>query len=101
MCRYANYKYNGKYLNNLGDHIQILAIDNLYANMGINKDKLVYINMEDLATYNGARVKLPVAFPLLRYNENGIAGMFSDKIEPVFIALTIAKWFLEKEEVTY
>lgn len=101
MCRYANYKYNGKYLNNLGDHIQILAIDNLYANMGINKDELVYINMEDLATYNGARVKLPVAFPLLRYNENGIAGMFSDKIEPVFIALTIAKWFLEKEEVTY
>lgn len=101
MCRYANYKYNGKYLNNLGDHIQILAIDNLYANMGINKDELVYINMEDLATYNGARVKLPVAFPLLRYNENGIAGMFSDKIEPVFIAFTVAKWFLEKEEVAY
>ena len=101
MCRYANYKYKGKYLNNLGDHIQILAIDNLYANMGINKDKLVYINMEDLATYNGARVKLPVAFPLLRYNENGIAGMFSDKIEPVFIAFTVAKWFLEKEEVAY
>lgn len=101
MCRYANYKYNGKYLNNLGDHIQILAIDNLYANMGINKDELIYINMEDLATYNGARVKLPVAFPLLRYNENGIAGMFSDKIEPVFIAFTVAKWFLEKEEVAY
>ena len=101
MCRYANYKYNGRYLNNLGDHIQILAIDNLYANMGINKDKIVYINMEDLATYNGARVKLPVAFPLLRYNENGIAGMFSDKIEPVFIAFTVAKWFLEKEEVAY
>ena len=101
MCRYANYKYNGKYLNNLGDHIQILAIDDLYASMGINKDDLVYIDMEDLATYNGSRVKLPVAFPLLRYNENGIAGMFSDKIEPVFIAFTVAKWFLEKEEVAY
>ena len=101
MCRYANYKYNGKYLNNLGDHIQILAIDDLYASMGINKDDLVYIDMEDLATYNGSRVKLPVAFPLLRYNENDIAGMFSDKIEPVFIAFTVAKWFLEKEEVAY
>lgn len=30
MYKYANYKYNGKYLNNLGDHIQILAIDELY-----------------------------------------------------------------------
>ena len=88
-------------MNNLGDHIQILAIDDLYASMGINKDDLVYIDMEDLATYNGSRVKLPVAFPLLRYNENGIAGMFSDKIEPVFIAFTVAKWFLEKEEVAY
>lgn len=101
MYKYANYKYNGKYLNNLGDHIQILAIDELYKKMGLNIEDLVYIDMEDLATYNGVKVKLPVAFPLLRYNDNGIAGMFSSNIEPVFIAVTIAKWFLEEEEVRY
>lgn len=101
MHKYANYIYNGKFFNNLGDHIQILTIDNLYKNMGISKDEIVYIDMEDLSSYNGVKVRLPVAFPLLRYSENGIAGMFSEQIEPVFIALTVAKWFLEPEEVAY
>ncbi len=98
---FANYTYNGKYANSLGDQIQILTFDYLYNSMGVSKDDIVYIDLYDLHKYNGAQVKLPVSMPLINYYENGIAGMFSDKITPIFFGLTLAKDTLTHKEVEY
>ena len=99
--KFANYYYVGKNMNNLGDQLQILTIDYIYQQMGIKKDDIVYIDMDELPYYNGCPVILPVSMPLMNYNEHGIAGMFSNKITPVFLGLTLAKEFLLPEEVAY
>ncbi len=99
--KYANYHYHGKNINNLGDHVQILAMDYLYQQMGISKEQIVYIDKDELASYDGEDVILPVSMPLIDYKEHGIAGMFSEKIHPVFLGLTMAKDTLLPEEVDY
>lgn len=99
--KFANYHHIGKNMNNLGDQVQILTIDYIYQQMGIRKDDIVYIDMNELPHYNGCPVILPVSMPLINYNEHGMAGMFSDKITPVFLGLTLAKDFLLPEEVAY
>lgn len=99
--KFANYVYNGKNMNNLGDQIQILTIDYIYHMMGVKKEDIVYIDMEELPYYSGCPVILPVSMPLVNYFEHGIAGMFSPKITPVFLGLTLVKESLLPEEVSY
>ena len=99
--KYANYKYHGKNINNLGDHIHVWTIDYLYKCMGIDKKDIVYIDIDELKTYDGPSVKLPVSLPLINYCENGIAGMFSEKIEPIFFGLTMPRKTLMPQEVEY
>ena len=99
--KFANYKYVGKNINNLGDHVQILTVDYLYQTMGIPDVDIVYIDKDDLQAYDGESVRLPVSMPLIDYKERGIAGMFSAQINPVFFGLTMAKDELLPEEVDY
>ena len=53
MVRFANYKYHGRNINNLGDHVQIMTIDYLYAEMGIDLSEIVYIDVNELSVYDG------------------------------------------------
>ena len=99
--RYANYSYHGKNINNLGDQIQILTIDYIYKKMGIDKSDVIYIDKDALGSYDGEQVILPVSMPLIDYKEHGFAEMFSPKICPVFLGLTMAKDTLLQEEVSY
>lgn len=99
--KYANLILKGKNMNNLGDQIQILAVDYLYGKMGISKDEIVYINKECLSIYDGEPVYLPVSMPLVDYKEAGLAGTFSDRITPIFLGLILAKEFLNDEEADY
>jgi len=99
--RFANYIYVGKNINNLGDHVQILTVDYLYREMGISDDQVVYIDKDDLQSYDGEPVLMPVSMPLIEYNERGIAGMFSPQITPVFFGLTMAKDELMPVEIDY
>lgn len=99
--KFANYKYHGQNINNLGDHAQVLTIDYLYKEMGINENDIVYIDINDLNKYDGPPVKLPVSLPLINYTEKGIAGMFSKNIRPIFFGLTMPKTILSKEEIEY
>lgn len=98
--KFANYYFKGKSMNNIGDNMQILAIDYIYQQMGV-QDDIVYIDKNDLPTYEGEYVVLPVNMPLVDYRENGIAGWFSSKIIPVFFGLTLVKDSLLPEEVVY
>lgn len=99
--KFANYKYHGRNINNLGDHIQIMTIDYLYGEMGIESNEIIYIDVNELRTYDGPPVLLPVSLPLVNYCEHGVAGMFSSKITPVFFGLTMPKTHLLPEEVEY
>lgn len=98
---FANYRYHGKNINNLGDHAQILTIDYLYRVMGIEEKNIVYIDIDKLSTYDGPPVKLPVSLPLVNYYEHGVAGLFSKNITPVFFGLTMPKVNLLPEEIEY
>lgn len=99
--KFANYKYHGRHINNLGDHIQIMTIDYLYMCMGVDKKEIIYIDINDLSTYDGPPVLLPVSLPLVNYSEHGIASMFSKNITPVFFGLTMPKTDLQPDEVEY
>lgn len=99
--KYANYKFNARGVNNLGDNMQIIAIDYIYEKMGIPQDEIVYVDTNDLATYKGEYIILPVAIPLVDYREGGIAKRFSEHIIPVFLGLTMVKETLELDEVEY
>jgi len=99
--KFANYSFSARGVNNLGDNMQIIAIDELYKSMGIPKNDILYINTNDLATYDGEYVVLPVTMPLVDYRVGGISGRFSQRIIPVFLGLTMVKDTLSSEEITY
>ena len=99
--KFANYKFNAKGVNNLGDNMQIITIDYIYQKIGIKLDDVVYIDTNDLSTYKGEYVILPVTMPLVDYQEKGIAGRFSKHIIPVFLGLTMVKDTLSIDEINY
>lgn len=99
--KYANYKFFARGVNNLGDNLQILAIDNIYQKMGIDLNDVIYIDTQELSTYMGEYVILPVTMPLVDYVEGGIAKRFSPYIIPVFLGLTMVKQSLNIEEINY
>ncbi|WP_319475409.1 polysaccharide pyruvyl transferase family protein [Marispirochaeta aestuarii] len=99
--KFANYLFNARGVNNLGDNMQLIAIDNIYRKMGINLNDVVYIDKNKLAEYAGEYVVLPVTMPLVDYVEGGISGRFSDYIIPVFLGLTMVKDELIPAEIEY
>ncbi|QSX07151.1 polysaccharide pyruvyl transferase family protein [Sedimentibacter sp. zth1] len=99
--KYANYIFNARGVNNLGDNMQIITIDKIYEYMKIPKEDIIYIDKNKTGTYNGEYVILPVSMPLIDYVEGGICNRFSDHIIPVFIGLTLAKDSLLPQEVSY
>ena len=54
--KFANISMQRSGLNNLGDNMQLLAIDNLYNYMGIDRNEIVRIDFYDLNTYSGEYV---------------------------------------------
>lgn len=99
--KFANYIFQARGVNNLGDNMQLIAIDSIYARMGIPKEEIVYIDKNDLGSYRGEYVVLPVTMPLVDYTEGGISGRFSEYIIPLFIGLTLAQDSLLPEEIAY
>ena len=99
--KFANYRFQARGVNNLGDNMQIVAIDHIYTQMGIDLKDVVYIDTNELATYRGEYVILPVTMPLVDYREGGISGRFSPYIIPVFLGLTMVKETLDPVEVAY
>lgn len=99
--KYANYHYTYKKTLNIGDYIQILAIDYVYSKMGICKKDIVYIDVEDLNSYNGETVILPVALlNTLAYGDS-IRAKYSPKIIPVFLCFTSNVTTLNQEDINF
>ncbi len=99
--KFANYYFEGSELNNIGDNLQLLAVDYIYEQMGIKETDKIEINKNELPVYNGEYAVLPVSMPLVDYVPGGLAKRFSPKIIPVFLGLTMLRDFLYPEEVLY
>ena len=85
----------------IGDDMQLLAIENLYKYMGINYDEVVRIPYNELSTYNGEYVILPISFPLTAYSHNDLITCFSDRIIPVFLGLCVLQDTFTQKDIEY
>ena len=85
----------------IGDDVQLLAIENLYKYMGIDYNNVVRIPFNELATYDGDYVVLPVSFPLYAYSHDTAITQWSDKIIPVFLGYAILTDELDEGEISY
>ena len=56
-----------KKMENIGDWVQIFAIENLFEYMNIKKNEIVHIKISELSTYDGEYVILPINYPLYGY----------------------------------
>lgn len=101
--KYANIVFDGdrKTSVNIGDDLQIVAIEYLYRKMGIEEKDIVRIGFSELAKYDGEYVILPISFPMHGYREGVYITMFSPKIIPVFLGLSIMSENITEEEVAY
>ena len=102
--RYANIVFAGKEKHNLGDNLQLMSIDNLYKSMGLGEKEIIKIPYNELSTWYGKgleKVILPINFPFLEYKEKGLSGLFSKKIIPVFLGLTLLNNYISKEDIAF
>lgn len=88
--KYGNITYNKRNGRlNLGDDIQLLAIENLYKMMGIDYSDVVRIEFSDLYMWEGEELVVPISFPIISYGTEMNITCFSPNIVPVFLALSI------------
>ena len=100
--RFANMSFCGRGRQTLGDQMQLIALDEIYRQMGLSLERdIVYVDKNDLATYGGEEILLPISFSLVDYVEKGWASRFSARIKPLFLGLTLARGFLYPEEVVF
>lgn len=101
--RFANIFFDGdrKSAINIGDDLQLIAIENLYKEMGVDYNEVIRIGLSQLSSYDGEYVILPISFPLYGYREELYITMFSPKIIPVFLGLSIMSGNISEEEVIY
>lgn len=87
---------------NFGDHAQLLAIDNIYNNMGVDSEDIVRIKMQDLKTYDGPNVILPINLMINGQNFFDDSGLkLSSKITPVFLGVEFVDFNFSKETIDY
>lgn len=100
--KFANIKYTKRNKRlTVGDDMQLLAIENLYREMGIDYKDVIRIELNELASYDGEYVILPISFPLIAYYNAPYVTMFSHKIIPVFLGLCTLTPKFQPEEVDY
>lgn len=99
--RFANLSYQNRYFSSLGDQVQLLALDHIYQQCGIDLRDVVYIEHNKTQEYQGETVILPINMPLCDFREHGFAERFSDKIIPLFLGLTLMRETLYPEEIDY
>lgn len=99
--KYANIIMTRKGRITIGDDAQLLAIENLYRYMGIDYNEVVRIPFNELATYDGEYVVLPISFPLHGYSHGTAITQYSDRIIPVFLGYAILTDKLDNAEVNY
>lgn len=87
---------------NVGDYIQILAIENLYKKMGIESSDIIRIRMQELKTYQGEKLLLPIN--IIMYGDNFFTGAdvaISEDIVPVFLGVRFVHYLFSEKTKQY
>ncbi len=74
---------SNKGMENIGDWVQIFAIERLYQYMNVNYKEVIRIKISEISSYNGEYVILPINYPFYGYYN------LSPKIIPVFLGISI------------
>ena len=89
---------NSTDLCNLGDIVQTFAVDLIYRKMKIDKKDIVNISVDELKTYQGEQVLLPIA-GYFNYRRKAPAFPTSPDIIPIFLSVyTTSRLYLNKQE---
>ena len=99
--KFANLEMNSDVVNNIGENMQIMAIDNLYKNMGISPKEVVRIDYLTMDEYDGEEVILPINWYFHKFFKNGKINIFSNKITPIFLGVSFMSNVFSDEEVTF
>ena len=88
-----------KVIINIGDAAQLMAIENIYAQMGVSPEEIVYIDYYDLETYDGDYVVVPVNLLIIHDPGNKRFLRFSPRIVPVFLGVSFSDPTLGQHEL--
>lgn len=101
---YANLVFSGKRNGtyNLGDDAQLIALEYMYNAMGMRTEDIVRVPFSELRSYDGDYAVLPISYPLYGYQGEGTdITLFSPKIIPVFLGLSLITSNLSEGDVNY
>lgn len=86
---------------NIGDTFQYLALQDIYEEMEICKDKIIHLYKDQLWSYQGEPVILPINCLFTNYTHGTRIFPFSEKIVPVFLGVSFGSLELREEDICY
>jgi len=86
---------------NVGAIFMTMAIENIYLEMGIDINDVIEIKINDVDTYDGDYVLLPICMHVTRDATCKKVFRMSPRIIPVFLALSVIDTELSKGEIRY
>lgn len=98
---YTNITKKENFIINIGDNFQEWAILHLYKYMGIPSNKIINISKEEIYTWQGEEMILPINCLLLGNNLKRGIFPFSEKIIPCFLGLSLVQSDLSEIEICY
>jgi len=86
---------------NVGDAMQMMAIDEIYKELKIPEDEIIDISLHELETYNGEYIILPINW-LVSNNTTGHDKLFniSHRIVPVYLGISISSRDLSQKHLS-
>lgn len=97
-----------QFIINIGNYVQWYALSKLYAYMGIAQQDIVRLSSQELATYRGEELILPINYMMCDgdicvYTTKDHQFIFSPDIKPVFLGLSIkhGAWKWTEERIAY
>lgn len=82
---------------NFGDHLQNIIIKDLYDKMGIDKSDIYVLDFNEISTYNGEYLVLPINQAISHNMQN----FLSPRIIPVFLGISRDSTAITNEECQY
>ncbi len=86
---------------NVGAVFMTMAIENIYAEMGINLDDVNEVKISEADTYAGDYILLPICMHVTRAETCKKVFRMSPRIIPVFLALSMIDTQLSESEISY
>lgn len=82
---------------NFGDHLQNIVIKDIYKKMGIQEDEIYVLNFNEISSYNGEYLILPINQALT----HNLSTFISPKIIPVFLGISRDTSAITTNEINY